>query len=168
MSDHPVAGLDPRYAAAWDAWVATLALQLLDEPDRGSALVLTAPRELARPRQVAPRRFLGLRPAIMERTAPWVELRRVEDHLAGRCIGSAAMGSGFPISEDEDAALLALGWRRPGLGEDKAYIRWWPDDVPHAAYLPAEEAARAAQMVAATLRDVFAVTDPATLGLTRR
>lgn len=155
------------HAAAWDVWVAEFALGLLDEPDR-STLVISAPRELARRRQTRPRRFFGLIPGSHEETAPWVELRRAEDHLTGRCVGSAAMGSGFPISEDEDAALLAIGWHHPSPGEGAAYVRWWPDDVPQGPYLPVEEGARAAQMVARTMREVFGVPDPGQLAVTRR
>jgi hypothetical protein len=167
VSEQPE-GPDPRYAAAWERWAADLAAELLDQPDRGPTIVVTAPPEVGRPRQTKPRRFFGLVGPSFEDTRPWVELRRVEDHLTGRCIGSAAYGSGFPISTDEDAALTALGWHHPGSGDGAVYVRWWPDDVPQGPYLPAPEAARAARTVAGTMRDVFGVVDPGSLTVARR
>ncbi len=161
------AAVDPRYAAAWDAWVARFALELLDDPDRSAARTIAAPAERARPRQTKPRRIFGLLAASYADTAPWVTLRRVEDHLVGRCVAPERFGSGYPVSPEEDAALLTLGWHHPGPGDGAAYVRWWPDDVPCAPYLPAEEARNAARTVAATMRDVFGVEDPAGLVITR-
>ncbi len=162
MSENPASA---TYAAAWDAWTARLTQRLLELADDGTPLVVTAPEPAARPRQTRPRRAFGLVPARYEACAPYVMLRRAEDHLRGECIGAAAFGSGFPLSPDEERALVEIGWRRPGLGDGTGYLRWWPDDVATAPFLPPELARRAAEMTGATMRDVFAVEDPATLVL---
>ncbi len=147
--------------------MAGFALELMDEPAGSAARTITAPAELARPRQTKPRRIFGLLAATYDDTAPWITLRRVEDHLTGRCVAPERFGSGYPLSPEEDATLLALGWHHPGPGDGAAYVRWWPDDVPYAPYLPAEEARSAARTVAASMRDVFGVVDPATLVIVR-
>ncbi len=170
MSEHDdvPAGPAARMAQpAWTVWQAQLALRLLDLPDGGAVLV-SGPPQSARSREVRPRRAFGLLPARFEDTVPAIVLRRAEDHLRGTCVGAARFGSGFPISAEEDAVILGAGWHHPGPGDGSDYIRWWPDDVPTAPYLPAEEASRAASTVATTMREAFGVADPATLSVTER
>ena len=86
-----------------------------------------------------------------------MRLVRVEDFLRGHCVGAELIGAHFPMSPDEDDALLALGWHHPTPTDGEDYVRFWPDDVPQGPFLPRDEAERAAAMVAATFRDVLAV-----------
>ncbi len=157
---------EQRAQGAWDAWTAQLALRVLDLADAG-VLLIAGPPDSARSREVRPRRWFGLLAARYEDAVPAIALRRAEDHLRGSCVGAKAFGSGFPISPEEDAVIVAAGWHHPGLGDGSDYVRWWPDDVPTAPFLPAEEASRAAHTVATTMREAFGVADPATLSLTQ-
>ena len=86
-----------------------------------------------------------------------MRLVRAEDFLRGHCVGAELIGAHFPMSPDEDAALVALGWHHPTPTDGDDYVRFWPDDVPLGPFLPRDEAERAAAMVAATFRDVLAV-----------
>ena len=56
----------------------------------------------------------GARPRTTSRASAWAP---------------SALGGSFPLSPEEDAALLALGWRRPDRREGTDYVRLWPDDV---------------------------------------
>ena len=102
-------------------------------------------------------RLGGFIPAKHEVVTPWVRLVRVEDFLRGHCVGAELIGAHFPMSPDEDAALVALGWHHPTPTDGEDYLRFWPDDVPQGPFLPRDEAERAAAMVAATFREVLAV-----------
>ena len=101
-------------------------------------------------------RLRGFVPAKHELVSPWVRLERVEDLLRGHCVGAEVSGGSFPLSPDEEEALLALGWHLPSPAEGDDYVRFWPDDVPLGPFLPRDEAERAAAMVAATFRDLLA------------
>ena len=140
---------------AWATWIAHLANALTGLADRASVTV-TGPSESARPVRLRKARLRGFIPAKHEIATPWVRLERVEDFLRGHCVGSELIGAHFPMSPDEDAALVALGWHHPTHTEGKDYVRFWPDDVPLAPFLPRDEAERAAAMVAATFREVLA------------
>jgi hypothetical protein len=124
----------------------------------GESVTLTASEEHARPSLVRKGRLGGFIPARHEVVAPWVRLERVEDHLRGQCVGPEALGGTFPLSPDEDAVLLALGWRHPGPGDGEHYVRFWPDDVAQGPFLPRDDAERAVEMVTATFQDVLAPT----------
>jgi T3SS (YopN, CesT) and YbjN peptide-binding chaperone 3 len=142
-------------AVAWAAWTARLA----DEVTRlspNASLTVTGPEGSARPVRLRKARLGGFIPARHEAVTPWVRLVRVEDFLRGHCVGSELIGAHFPMSPDEDAALLALGWHRPTPMDGDDYLRYWPDDVPLGPFLPRDEAERAAAMVAATFREVLA------------
>lgn len=143
-------------AGAWAAWSAHLADALQGLAERGSVTV-TAPSGSARPVRLRKARLGGFIPAKHEVVIPWVRLVRVEDFLRGHCVGAELIGAHFPLSPDEDAALLALGWHHPTPTDGEDYLRFWPDDVPQAPFLPRPEAERAAAMVAATFREVLAV-----------
>lgn len=151
-----------RYAAAWAQWSADLTsrLRLLQE---GRGLLVSARAELARPHLVRRGRLGGFLPARHEPASPWVALVRDEDHVRGSCVGAESFGGAFPISPDEDAALLALGWHHPGPMDGPDYIRWWPDDVAFAAYLPQSDAAAAVTTTARTVHEVYGAADPAAL-----
>ena len=122
--------------------------------DRASVTV-TGPEGSARPVRLRKARLGGFIPAKHEIATPWVRLVRVEDFLRGHCVGAELIGAHFPMSPDEDAALVALGWHHPTPADGKDYLRFWPDDVPQGPYLPREEAERAAAMVA-SFREVLA------------
>ena len=143
-------------AAAWAAWTASLADALPGLADRAT-LTVTAPAGSARPVRLRKARLRGFIPAKHGVVTPWVRLVRVEDFLRGHCVGAELMGAHFPMSPDEDAALLALGWHHPTPTDGEDYVRFWPDDVPQGPFLPRDEAQRAAAMVAATFREVLAV-----------
>jgi type III secretion system-like peptide-binding chaperone len=151
-------------AGAWAAWSAALADAVQGLAERAS-LTVTGPTGSARPVRRRKARLGGFIPARHEVVTPWVRLVRVEDFLRGHCIGAELIGAHFPLSPDEDAALLALGWHHPTPMDGEDYLRFWPDDVPSGPFLPRAEAERAAAMVAATFRDVLAVgaTDLPTL-----
>ena len=142
-------------AGAWAAWSAHLAEVVVTLADRASATV-TGPEGSARPVRLRKARLGGFIPAKHEVVVPWVRLTRVEDLLRGHCVGAELIGAHFPMSPDEDAALLALGWHHPTPTDGEDYLRFWPDDVPLGPFLPRDEAERAAAMVAATFRDVLA------------
>jgi hypothetical protein len=141
---------------AWAAWTAHLADALTGLTDSASVTV-TGPEESARPVRLRKARLRGFIPAKHEIATPWVRLERVEDFLRGSCVGAELIGAHFPMSRDEDAALVALGWHHPTPMDGDDYVRFWPDDVPQGPFLPRDEAERAAAMVAATFRDVLAV-----------
>jgi hypothetical protein len=121
----------------------------------GESVTLTASEEHTRPVLVRKGRLGGFIPARHEVVTPWVRLERVEDHLRGQCVGAVSGGGAFPFSPEEDAALVALGWRHPGPGDGEHYVRFWPDDVAQAPYLPRADAERAVAMVAATFVEVL-------------
>lgn len=141
-------------AGAWAAWAAHLADALTGLADRAS-LTVTGPAASARPVRLRKARLGGFIPARHEVVTPWVRLVRVEDFLRGHCVGAELIGAHFPLSPDEDAALLALGWHHPTPTDGEDYLRFWPDDVPQGPFLPRAEAERAALMVAATFREVL-------------
>jgi hypothetical protein len=143
-------------AGAWAAWSTHLADVLTTLADRESVTV-TGPEGSARPVRLRKARLGGFIPAKHEVVTPWVRLTRAEDLLLGHCVGAELIGAHFPMSPDEDAALLALGWHHPTPTDGDDYLRFWPDDVPQGPFLPRDEAERAAAMVAATFRDVLAV-----------
>ena len=140
---------------AWQAWAAALEETVLALAVDASVTVAAAPSD-ARPVLLRRARLGGFLPARHDVVAPWVRLRRVEDHLRGTCVGAEAFGGPFPFGPQEDAALLALGWHRPGPGDGHDYVRFWPDDVPQGAFLARDEAQRAVAMVASTFREVLA------------
>src|SRR6478609_7485192 len=144
---------------AWAAWTADLVEVLTGLADRASVTV-TGPEGSARPVRLRKARLRGFVPAKHEIATPWVRLARVEDFLRGHCVGAELIGAHFPMSPDEDAALVALGWHRPTPGDGEDYLRFWPDDVPQGPYLPRDEAERAAAMVAASFREVLALDAP--------
>ena len=143
-------------AVAWQRWSASLAERVTALGDRQS-LTITGPQGSARPVRLRKARLGGFIPAKHEVVAPEVRLVRVEEFLRGYCSGAELIGGHFPLSPDEDAALLALGWHHPTPTDGEDYLRFWPDDVPQGPFLPREEAERAAAMVAATFREVLAV-----------
>jgi hypothetical protein len=151
----PPRGTTPD-AGAWAAWSATLADAVTGLADR-AALTVTGSPGSARPVRLRKARLGGFIPARHEVVAPWVRLVRVEDFLRGHCVGAELIGAHFPLSPDEDAALVALGWHHPTPLDGEDYLRFWPDDVPQGPFLPRAEAERAAVMVAATFREVLAV-----------
>jgi hypothetical protein len=122
----------------------------------GESVTLTASEEHARPTLVRKGWLGGFIPARHEMVAPWVRLERVEDHLRGQCVGAETLGGSFPLSQEEDAALVALGWRHPGSGDGEHYIRFWPDDVAQGPFLPHDDAERAVAMIVATFEQVLA------------
>ena len=143
-------------AVAWAAWTAGLVDAVTGLAPDGF-LTVTGPASSARPVRLRKARLGGFIPAKHDVVTPWVRLGRTDDLLRGRCVGGELMGAHFPLSPDEDAALLALGWHRPSPLEGEDYLRFWPDDVPQGTFLPRDEAERAAAMVAATFREVLAV-----------
>lgn len=159
LESFPYAGDWPGWADQLSAWVADLA--------EGETLVITAPEDVSRPHLARPARLFGLVPSRHERARPWVRLQRIEDHVRGTCIGAESFGGGFPFAPDEDDALIALGWHRPGPGDGSDYVRFWPDDVPSGPFLPRPEADRLAAMVATTVRGVFGVGEPGGLTTVR-
>jgi hypothetical protein len=138
--------------ASWREWedVLVTALRALSE---GESVTVEAPARAARLARL-PRRRVPLLPPKRAMTAPWVRLTRMEDILRGQCVGADVFGGGFPWTAEEHAALLTLGWH-PSLADGEDYVRFWPDDVPQGPYLPREDAERAAEVVARTVREVF-------------
>ena len=142
-------------AVAWAAWAARLA-DVVTGLAPNASVTVTGPEGSARPVRLRKARLGGFIPAKHEVVTPWVRLVRAEDFLRGHCVGAELIGAHFPMSPDEDAALLALGWHHPTPTDGEDYVRFWPDDVPLGPFLPRDEAERAAAMVAATFRDVLA------------
>ena len=146
-------------AATWDTWEADLARVVTTLAD-GEALTITSTRAHSRPVLVRKGFLRGFVPAKHEEVEPWVRLVRLEDHVRGTCVGSEGSGGRFPFSPEEDAALVDIGWRRPGAGDGTDYLRFWPDDVAQGPFLPIEEAQRVGAMVGRTFREVLAPSDP--------
>ena len=144
--------------ADWAAWSADLALRIRTLAP-GDDIVVSVP-SLTRPHTLRQSRLFGLIPAHHDDTSPWARVRRDEDHAVAELIGSENFGGDYLLSEDEEARVDALGWRRPGhdLIEDRIWSRWFPDDVTEASYLPAAQAQAAADLVMRTLRDIFLAT----------
>ena len=139
----------------WSLWSADLAARIRRLGD-GQDVVVDVPA-LARPHLTRKARLSGLIPAQYEDTAPWVRVRRDEDHAVAEMVGSESFGGEFLLSPQEEAAAEALGWRRPGsdLIIERIWTRWFPDDVTAAAYLPTSDVDAAADLVTRTLRDVL-------------
>jgi len=156
VSERGPAGAESPDAVAWAAWSAHLADEVSRLADRGF-LTVTGPPGSERPVRVRKARLGGFVPAKHEVVTPWVRLVRAEDFLRGYCVGAELIGAHFPMSPEEDAALVALGWHHPTPADGDDYVRFWPDDVPLGPFLPRDEAERAAAMVVATFRDVLAV-----------
>ena len=155
MGDGAVSGDQQADAAAWAAWTADLADALTGLAD-GASVTVTGQEGSARPVRLRKARLGGFIPAKHEIVTPWVRLVRAEDFLRGHCVGAELIGAHYPLSPDEDAALVALGWHHPTPTDGDDYVRFWPDDVPLGPFLPRDEAERAAAMVAATFREVLA------------
>lgn len=153
---HPSSSAD---GSPWAGFVTDLASRVQGLAD-GESLTVSAP-DLARPAKLPGlgRRLLGTQYCDV---APWVRLERSEDHAIGRCV-SDHRDLGFPLSPEEKAVLAAVGWHEPGHRDGPALLRWFPDDVPSAAYLPLGDATAAAETTVRTMREVFGVADPAGL-----
>lgn len=152
-------------SVSWEGLHADLVARLLALSD-GAVLLVRGPESSARP---VPATDVGLlkkllAPAYVDQP-PWVRLQRDEDHLRGWCVGPGERGRGFPLSGDELGAITALGWHRPGPLEGFDFLRWWPDDVAVAAYLPRSEGEAAADLALRTLREVFTIDDPRDIAL---
>ena len=139
----------------WSAWSADLAARIRRLGD-GEDVVIDVPA-LSRPHLTRKARLFGLIPAQYTETAPWVRVRRDEDHAVAEMVGSESFGGDFLLSTEEEAAAEALGWRRPGsdLIIERIWTRWFPDDVTHTAYLSRADTDAAADLVTRTLRDVL-------------
>ncbi len=155
-----VPGAGPVTWASWEADLAKAVMALAD----GETLTATGAPELERPVLVRRGFLRGFVPAKHAVLPPWVRLTRVEDHLRGVCVGDERFGGPFPLSPEEDEALVALGWRRPGAGDGTDYLRFWPDDVPQGPFLPREEAERVAALVARTFREVLTPAEQVHVG----
>lgn len=148
-------------AHAWADVTAAMEARVGSLADRNRVL-LSAPADLARPcrpKVSLVKRLLGQR---YVHQSPWVSITREEDHALARCV-SDHEALGFPLSALERDSLLELGWRVGGPTDGPELQRWFPDDIPNGPYLPGSQAAAAASLAVATLREVFGVTDARTL-----
>ncbi len=146
---------------AWAAFVDDLVDRVRRLPDEGT-LTVSAPESMARPckpRVGLVQRVLGQRYTM---TPAWVSLTREGDLVRARAV-SDDPDLGFPLNDEERAALAALGWRRGGPTDGPGVQRWFPDDLPNGPYLPLEDARAAAVAVASTHAGVFGVSDPGVL-----
>lgn len=162
----PVSPGDPA-PAGWAAWGQDLVDAVLALPDGGSVTVAAPPghARLARPSTSSRVRWLvgGRR----RRVSPSARLVRVEDHLRGHWAGADRLGGPFPWTREEVEAIQALGWHAPTATDGEDFLRFWPDDVAQAPYLPEADARRAVATLAGTFRQVLGVAEPA-LPLLRR
>lgn len=147
--------LPPGGPADWSAWSRDLAARIRSLGD-GEGVTVTV-SEFPRPHLVRKARFFGVIPARYEDMAPWVRVRRDEDHAVCELIGSEEFGGEFFFSPDEESRLAEIGWREPGpiSMEERVWNRWYPDDVSETAYLGKDDALAAADLVTRTLRDVI-------------
>lgn len=138
----------------WGAWSRDLAATIRSLADGDSVTVTVS--EFPRPHLVRKARLFGVIPARYEDMAPWVRVRRDEDHAVCELVGSEEFGGDFFFSPDEESALAGFGWREPGpiSMEERVWNRWFPDDVTQTAYLSRDDAQAAADLVTRTLRDV--------------
>lgn len=141
--------------ADWAAWSADLALRIRSLAQGDDVLV--AMPSVTRPHMLRQSRLFGIIPAHHDDTSPWVRVRRDEDHAVAELIGSENFGGDYLLSQEEEAQIDALGWRRPGhdLIEDRVWSRWFPDDVALKRYLSSSDADAVAALVTRTLREVF-------------
>ena len=138
-------------AVSEPAWVERVAGLVSVLREGAEPLVVIGDESSARPVVVRAAR-LRLVPARHRVERPVVRFERREQHLYGELTGAERFGGRFPISPQEDAAIVAAGWRHPGPGDGDTYIRWWPDDVATEPYLPWAEARAAADAAARALR----------------
>lgn len=143
----------------WGAWSRDLAVRIRSL-GHGDDVTVAMP-EHTRPHQVRKARLFGIIPARYEDIAPWVRVRRDEDHAVAELVGSEDFGGVFFFTDPEDEALEQLGWRKPGpiSMEERIWNRWFPDDVTETPYLSRDDAVAAADLVTRTLRDVLYVTE---------
>lgn len=143
---------------AWARWSSALADRIRALRD-GQQMTVTA-TAYTRPSQVRPPRFFGLVPGRYEDVAPTVTLTRNEDHLHATLTGSESFGGALPMAPEDEGTLRALTWRHPGNGALRRWLRYWPDDIATAPYLPDSDVTAAADVTVRTFRDVYAVSSP--------
>lgn len=144
-------------AASWAEVTERLEALLADLADGGAVLV-DGGEGRARPYRV---RGSRLRRALLggryRDVPPWVRLTRVEDHVRGTCVRMQDGDDGFPMSQQEAGAIVALGWHEPGPMDGGDFVRFWPDDIPNGPYLPPADRSVVARGALAVLREVFDV-----------
>lgn len=142
-------------AASWDDVAGRLAEAVASLAD-GQSVLVDAGADLARPFR---RRTSRLRRTLLggtyEQVSPWIRLARLEDHVRATCVRLGEHDDGFPMSPDEMAGVLALGWHEPGPADGPDFVRFWPDDVPQGPYLPSRDREAAVDGALAVLREVF-------------
>jgi hypothetical protein len=76
--------------------------------------------------------------------------------LRGEAVSSRFLPADRPLTEEQEAALAALGWLPPGAGDDGGpnWSRAWPPPAPFAEI---------AELAIRTLREVYEVARPADL-----
>ena len=136
---------------AWEDFRASLAEDLAQLPE-GASLVLRAP-EPAAPRATR-RRFW--RPE--QQPASYVQFLSNPPVLMGECSAPRSRGGSADLTPEQEAAVLALGWREPGevpeyrSAQEPNYWRDWTDE-------PRRHDA-ASELAVATLRGPLAVPSP--------
>lgn len=142
-------------AASWAGPTARLEELLAGLPDGAGILVDAGPARVRPYRiRVSPLRRLVLGGRFRD-VSPWVRLTRAEDHVRATCVRMADGDDGFPMSPEEMAGVLALGWHEPGPLDGGDFVRFWPDDVPNGPYLPPADRRAAAEGALTLLREVF-------------
>ena len=75
-------------------------------------------------RKPARRSFLGRQPTVEPRR--FVQVTAGQTRLIAECVGSTSFGGDWPMTPDQEAALLRMGWAKPWSDTERTFQREAP------------------------------------------
>jgi hypothetical protein len=86
--------------------------------------------------------------------APYLRLSSPRPHVVrGEAAGNAVLGDDFQLGSDQLATMEALGWRPPGMDNDRDSANFWFEHDQ-------DDADRVSELAVGALRDVYGVQHP--------